>query len=147
MLLNQRRQDLNTVTRRSHLYPLRRSLTKIFFEAAVLVALLVVYNFWLLILLGIFLHQFLVEVKHWQRHVVPKLRGVPKTMAYFLKQHERVLKFAIFVAGKAHVKKNLNRALPSHIWNMLMWVRHWRLDKILNPSLLGSILDILSCNL
>ena len=29
---------------------------------------------------------------------------VPKTIAYFLKQHESILEFSIFVAGQAHVK-------------------------------------------
>jgi len=99
MLLNQSCKDLYMVTRRSHLYSFRGSLAKIFYEAGILVALLVVYDFWLLILLGIFLHQFFVEVKHRQSHVVPKLRGIPETMAYFLKQRECVLEFAIFVAS------------------------------------------------
>lgn len=72
---------------------------------------------------------------------------VPKTIAYFLKQHESILEFSIFVAGQAHVKQDLDRALSSHIRYVFVGVRDWWLDKILNPNLLKSVLDSLSCNL
>jgi len=72
---------------------------------------------------------------------------VPKTIAYFLKQHESILEFSIFVAGQAHVKQDLDRALSSHIRYVFVGIWDWRLDKILNPNLLWSVLDSLSCNL